>query len=157
MKNKILFVCLGNICRSPAAHGIMEDMVAREGLKEEFEIDSAGTSAYHSGELPDGRMRAAAFSRGLRLDHRSRQFRRDDFDRFDMIIVMDDQNYDRVSRMTPDRESLGKIYRMTDFSSKFTIDHVPDPYYEGADGFEYVLDILEDACSGLLEELRRGE
>lgn len=152
-KHKILFVCLGNICRSPAADGIMHAMVEKDGLAERYEIDSAGTYGGHAGELPDPRMREAAYARGYLLTHRSRQFRSDDFDRFDMIMVMDDSNYDKVCRLAPTPEALGKVRRTADYCTRFKIDHVPDPYYEGHEGFEYVLDILEDACRNLLTEI----
>lgn len=154
MKQKVLFVCLGNICRSPAAQGIMEDMVKAGGLEDRFEIDSAGTYGGHAGELPDPRMREAAAARGYALTHRSRKFSSRDFDGFDRIVVMDDSNYENVCRMAPDPESLSKVYRMTDFSREFDIDHVPDPYCEGRKGFEYVLDILEDAVGNLVEQMQ---
>ena len=155
-KHKILFVCLGNICRSPAAEGIMRDIVERAGLSADFEIDSAGTYGGHAGELPDPRMRAAGHARGYDFIHRSRQFRSSDFDRFDTILTMDDSNYERVCRLAPDADSLDKVGRTTDYCRRFDIDHVPDPYYEGVRGFEYVLDILEDACGNLFESLTAG-
>jgi protein-tyrosine phosphatase len=126
--NKLLFVCLGNICRSPAAEEIMRTLVAKAGFSHEFEIDSAGTYSGHTGQLPDPRMRAAARDRGYMLTHRARQFRNADFDRFDMIITMDDANYENVCRMAQSPEDIAKVYRMTDFCEKFNIDHVPDPY-----------------------------
>ena len=153
MKYRILFVCLGNICRSPAAEEIFRDFAKKQNVIDKFEIDSAGTYGGHSGELPDARMRAAAAKRGYKLIHRSRKFVSDDFDCFDKIIVMDDDNYETVCMRAPTIEATEKVCRMTDFSCKFSIDHVPDPYYEGADGFEYVLDILEDACENLLNKL----
>lgn len=152
-KHKILFVCLGNICRSPAAEGIFRRMVERRGLAERFFIDSAGTYGGHAGELPDSRMRAAASRRGYELTHRSRPLTEEDFRRFDMIIVMDDPNYERASRTAPDMESIDKLHRITDFARKHVWDHIPDPYYEGAEGFELVLDLLEDCLDGLLESL----
>lgn len=155
-KYKILFVCLGNICRSPAAQGIMEKMIKEKGLSNRFDVDSAGTYGGHAGELPDPRMRTSAAGRGYSLTHHSRQFVSGDFDRFDRIIVMDDSNYERVCRLAPDPESLKKVFRMTDFSRKFDIDHVPDPYYEGRKGFEYVLDILEDAVDNMIDEIIDG-
>ena len=154
-KYRLLFVCLGNICRSPAAEGIMRRLTERAGLADRFELDSAGTYGGHAGDLPDPRMRSAAAARGYRLTHRSRRITDDDFDRFDRILVMDDANYERVCRLAPDRESIGKIYRMTEFCRTSKADHVPDPYYEGHEGFEIVLDLLEDACGGLLEELTK--
>lgn len=154
-KYKILFVCLGNICRSPAADGIMRSMAQERGLAARFDIDSAGTYGGHAGNLPDARMREAASKRGYKLDHRSRRITTDDFAEFDMILTMDDANYENVCRLAPDRESVEKVERMTDYCTRFDTDHVPDPYYEGRDGFEYVLDILEDACGNLLDKLNR--
>ncbi|MFI3331523.1 MAG: low molecular weight protein-tyrosine-phosphatase [Rikenellaceae bacterium] len=151
---KVLFVCLGNICRSPAAEGVFKALVATQGLEDKITVDSAGTYGGHAGDLPDSRMRAAALRRGLILDSRSRQIKSDDFYDSDMVIVMDDSNYERVSRLAPDRESLQKLYRMREFLTRYTIDHIPDPYYEGADGFEYVLDLLEDACENLLLKVK---
>ena len=139
MKKKILFVCLGNICRSPAAEEIFRQLAARRGL---------------AGELPDMRMREAAASRGYRLTHRSRQVAEEDFDRFDRIVVMDDRNYEALHRLAPSRELAAKIYRMTEFCRRHPDrTYVPDPYYEGRAGFYLVLDLLEDACEGLLDDL----
>ena len=154
MKN-ILFICLGNICRSAAANGIMEQFVAREGLQDKIKIDSAGTYGGHAGELPDSRMRAAAANRGYSLTHRSRKVREDDFYDFDMLIVMDDSNYENVSRIAPERKYLNKVYRFVEFSRNHPPwSYVPDPYYEGREGFELVLDLLEDGCQTLLDELK---
>ena len=151
---RILFVCLGNICRSSAAEGIMRHLVEEAGLKEEIQIDSAGILSYHRGELPDPRMRAHAIRRGYNLVHRSRPVTAADFDDFDLIIGMDDRNLDDLRELSPSLEALKKIHRMTEYCTRFTsVDHVPDPYYGGAEGFEYVLDVLEDACSGLLLQL----
>lgn len=154
MKTKILFVCLGNICRSPAAEGILRHMVARSGLEDRIEADSAGTYAGHAGELPDPRMRRAAARRGYDLTHRARRIRREDFHAFDRIVVMDDANYENVHRLAPSRDCAGKIFRMTDFCRRSARTCVPDPYYEGDEGFELVLDLLEEGCEGLLDELR---
>ncbi|CCY39376.1 putative uncharacterized protein [Tannerella sp. CAG:118] len=152
-KYKILFVCLGNICRSPAAEGIMKDLIKRSKLEYLIEVDSAGTYGGHAGDLPDSRMRAHALRRGYNLTHRSRQIRVDDFDEYDMIIAMDDMNVNKLRRLAPDVASIQKIYLMTDYCTRLQVDHVPDPYYSGSDGFEQVLDILEDACAGLLKKL----
>ena len=142
METKILFVCLGNICRSPAADGIMRHIVRERGLGAEVAVDSAGTYAGHTGELPDARMRRAASRRGYELTHRARQIREEDFGKFDMIVVMDDRNYEHVHRLAPSRADAARIFRMREFFSRHPgWDHVPDPYYEGAEGFELVLDM----------------
>lgn len=154
---KILFVCLGNICRSPAAEGILKKMVKEQGLEDKITIDSAGTSGYHDGELPDPRMRQHGARRGYKFDSLSRRFTSSDFYNFDIILAMDDSNYHNMMRLAPDLESEKKVYRMVEFSKRFGHDHVPDPYYSGADGFELVLDLLEDACEGLLDKMKRGE
>ena len=152
MKNyRILFVCLGNICRSPSAEAIMKKVVADAGLSDVIYIDSAGIHGYHEGELPDQRMRAHGARRGYALTSLSRPVRTEDFYDFDLIIGMDDSNISNLKRIAPDVESCSKIHRMTDFSLMKTHDHVPDPYYGGASGFELVLDLLEDACAGLLD------
>jgi len=151
---RILFVCLGNICRSPAAEGIFKKKVQEQGLEAEFLIDSAGTYGYHEGELPDYRMRDHASQRGYYLTSRTRQIKKDDFEKFDLIIAMDDNNLYNLKRLAPDRESQQKIHLMTDYCRNFTDDHVPDPYYSGPSGFEYVLDLLEDACEGLLDTFK---
>lgn len=154
-KTRVLFVCLGNICRSPAANGVMEKMVAEQGLDGRFLIDSAGTYGGHAGELPDPRMRVAASRRGYNLTHRSRKFREQDYHDFDMIIVMDDSNYENVARLAPERKYLDKVYRFVEFSKNHPDwSYVPDPYYEGHEGFELVLDILEDGCSELINRLK---
>lgn len=151
MKQKILFVCLGNICRSAAANGIMEAVIEREALRQQIEVDSAGTYGGHAGEKPDSRMRAAAAARGYNLTHRARRIIEEDFYLFDYIIVMDDNNYESVVRFAPERKYLDKVYRFVEFcSSHPEWSYVPDPYYEGREGFELVLDLLEDGCEGVL-------
>lgn len=152
---KILFVCLGNICRSPMAEGVMLRLVKEAGLEKEFEIDSAGVMGYHEGELADPRMRSHAACRGYKLVHRSRPVRTEDFYNFDLIIGMDDQNISDLQERAPSPEEEKKIYRMTDYCVNMYADHVPDPYYGGASGFEFVIDLLEDACAGLLDQLRK--
>lgn len=155
-KKKILFVCLGNICRSPAAEGVMRALVDDAGLADRFEIDSAGTGNYHVGDLPDRRMRLAARRRGLDLTHRCRQVTTDDFGRFDLIVAMDENNYRRLREMSPSVEGDAKIVRMADYLStewRRSYSYVPDPYYEGAEGFELVLDLLADGCANLLNRL----
>ena len=154
MKKKILFVCLGNICRSPAAHGIMQQMVDEAGVGDRIYIDSAGMGGWHVGHLPDNRMRKHAAWRHYDLTHRARQFRADDFEKFDYIFVMDEENYYDVARMAPSEEAMQKVRYLAHCLRHHPEDHIiPDPYYGGDQGFEHVLDLLEDACEALLEEL----
>lgn len=154
-KQRILFVCLGNICRSPSAEAVFRGLAKERGLNNAIEIDSAGTAAYHAGEPADRRMQTHATKRGYNLTSISRPVdTSSDFDYFDMIIGMDDSNMDHLNEMAPTLEATEKLYKMTDFCSKFDYDHVPDPYYGGAEGFELVLDLLEDACQGLLEDVK---
>jgi len=153
MKTRILFVCLGNICRSPMAEAIMLKLVKDAGRSEEFEIDSAGIIGYHEGEESDPRMKYHAIFRGYKLTHLSRPVRTSDFDNFDLIIGMDDSNYDKLIQKAPTLDDEQKVKRMTDYCTKFVVDSVPDPYYGGEQGFENVIDILEDACAGLLDTI----
>ncbi len=158
MKHAVLFVCLGNICRSPAAEGIFRALVERRHCARDFEIDSAGTYSGHAGDLPDSRMHEAALRRGYRLLHRARPVREADFERFDYILAMDDANYEALHRLAPSRQHARRIYRMTEFCRRFPDrTYVPDPYYEGREGFELVLDMLEDACQNLLGEILAGQ
>lgn len=131
----------------------MKKLVSDAGLSDRIEIDSAGIHSYHEGELPDSRMRMHGGRRGYKLDSRSRPVKTSDFFDFDVIIGMDDSNISDLKRKAPDVASLEKIHRMTDFSRNKLHDHVPDPYYGGASGFELVLDLLEDACAGLLDTI----
>ncbi len=152
-KISILFVCLGNICRSPMAEGIMQNLIDKNNLNDEIEIDSAGILSVHQGEQPDRRMREAGFIRGYKLNHQSRPVTTDDFDKFDLIIGMDDSNIDALEQKAPTVEAQNKIRRMAEFFSTQEIDHVPDPYYGGAQGFDLVLDLLENGCANLLKEI----
>ena len=157
-KYKILFVCLGNICRSPSAEAVMQKLVKDAGLEKNYKIDSAGIIGYHEGEGADPRMKAHAIRRGYRLDSISRPVCTEDFFDFDLIIGMDNRNVQDLKDKAPSLESMEKIHQMTEFSTNRLYDYVPDPYYSGAEGFELVLDLLEDACSGLLnycEERRK--
>lgn len=152
-KTKILFVCLGNICRSPSAEAVFTGIVNQNGLKKKFEIDSAGTSGWHAGEPADRRMQSHAVKRGYNLTSISRQFDPNtDFDYFDLIIGMDDSNIADLKRMARNEDDLQKIHLMTDFAKEWNYNEVPDPYYGGEEGFELVLDLLEDSCQGLLEK-----
>lgn len=146
----ILFVCMGNICRSPAAEGVFRKAVVAAGREAEFEIDSAGTHGYHVGYPPDPRMRAAAEKRGYRLDSAARRLAPEDFHRFDLIVAMDDDNFENISAMSPGGRA--RVVRMCDYCETQQASEVPDPYYGGAAGFERVLDILEDACANLLRQ-----
>ena len=153
-KKKILFVCLGNICRSPAAEGIMESIIVEKGLQDYYVLDSAGLYGGHAGDLPDHRMRVHASKRGYNLTHRSRPVKSSDFTYFDLIVAMDDSNYSRLKSLAPTIKDEEKVIRMIDFVKAYPQYHyVPDPYYEGAEGFEIVLDLLEDGCRNLLDEL----
>lgn len=137
------------------AEGVMLRLIQEAGLEKEIKADSAGTAAYHEGELPDSRMRSHASRRGYQLTHRSRPVTTDDFYDFDLIIGMDDQNINNLYKYAPSVETSQKIHRMTDYCVNMSTDHVPDPYYGGSSGFEYVIDLLEDACAGLLDSLRK--
>ncbi len=152
---KILFVCLGNICRSPAAEGMMKAVVEERGCPADWVIDSAGTGNYHIGQLPDARMRAHARRRGLDLTHRCRQVTEEDFELFDLIIPMDASNESNLRRMAPTAEAEAKIIPMSTFFDGIATryDYVPDPYYEGSEGFELVLDLLDSATNRLFNLL----
>ena len=154
---RVLFVCLGNICRSPAAEGIMRHLVEEQGLENEFEIESAGIGAWHVGQLPDDRMRRCASERGYWLGSHARQIERNDLENCDLIIVMDKENLHDVQNMAHSDEEKVKIRLMTEYcTSRFaSYKEVPDPYYGGSRGFELVLDMLEDACNGLISRLTK--
>lgn len=151
----LLFICLGNICRSPAAEGIMKKKIEEKGLSDRVSVDSAGTSNWNEGDTPDDRMRIHGSKRGYQFDSIARTFRSSDFNKFDYIIVMDNNNYMNVKKLAKSTEDVSKIHRMTDFSIDFSDhDHVPDPYYGGDDGFNLVMNLLEDATEGLLQEIK---
>ncbi len=153
--SKLLFVCMGNICRSPTAEAVMEALLREEGLEERVNCDSAGTIGYHAGEPADRRMREHASLRGITIDNRARQVRSPaDYQEFDLILAMDQDNFRDLQRVQPSGDSKAEVLMMTDFCTEVQASSVPDPYYGGAQGFEEVLDILEDACRGLLAHLK---
>lgn len=151
---KILFVCLGNICRSPAAEGITKRMLEDKGLADDFTVDSAGIGNWHVGQLPDNRMRRHGAAHGYTFDSRARQFTPKDFGRFNHIVTMDDENYSAVTAMARTETDRAKVLRMADFLQSHPGQRsIPDPYYGGDSGFELVIELLEDACNGLIEHL----
>jgi protein-tyrosine phosphatase len=154
----LCFVCLGNICRSPTAEGVMKAVLRREGLERRVSVESAGTADYHTGELPDRRSRSAALARGLSLDSRASQFTPADFGRFDYVLAMDEANARDLRAIAPDPTAREKVRLFRSFDPASPPGAaVPDPYNGGADGFEHVLDLCEAACEGLLEHLRRED
>jgi len=155
MVSKILFVCLGNICRSPAAEGIFKQKIKERDLEKLFLVDSAGTGSWHVGNLPDQRMRTTALSRGIELTSRARQIDENDLYEFDHILVMDKDNLHAVQSMSRDRLDPvnSKIKLILSFSEECQLDEVPDPYYGGQNGFDKVLDLLDSATDGLIDSL----
>ncbi|WP_298429551.1 low molecular weight protein-tyrosine-phosphatase [Ottowia sp.] len=146
-------VCTGNICRSPTAHGVLEKLVADAGLAGRVQVDSAGTHGYHVGEPPDGRSQAHAARRGYDLSaQRARQLVAQDFTAFDLVLVMDGSN-ERAARALCPPAQRHKLRRLTEFCTRHRDAEVPDPYYGGGAGFEHVLDLVEDACAGVLAAL----
>lgn len=150
----VLFVCLGNICRSPAAEGCFLHLVDEQQLQAAFHVDSAGTGHWHVGKPPDPRMRQAAARRGLILPSRARQIRAADLERFDHILTMDNENLAAVRQLARRTAGTATIEPITRYCRRHRLNEVPDPYYGGPEGFDHVLDILEDACAGLLESLK---
>jgi protein-tyrosine phosphatase len=155
-RRSILFICLGNICRSPAAEGIMKKMAADRGLSDRLYIDSAGIGSWHVGQLPDARMRRHGEMHGYSFDSRARQFKTEDFDQFDNIAVMDHENYGDVAAKARNRGDRERIICMADYLRHHPYNKtVPDPYYGGDRDFELVIELLEDACEGLLDKLEK--
>ena len=151
---RVLMVCMGNICRSPTAHGVLEKLVADAGWADYIAVDSAGTHGYHVGEPPDERAQQHAARRGYDLSaQRARELRREDFAQFDLVLVMDAAN-ERAARALCPSDRTSRLRRLTDFCRTHSASEVPDPYYGGAQGFEEVLDLVEDACHGLLAALQ---
>jgi len=157
MKKRILFVCLGNICRSPSAEAVFRGLVEGKMEEHNFVIDSAGTSDWHRGEPADKRMQKHAVKRGYNLTSISRPFEPADFDKFDWIVAMDHENLDELKRKARNRADRKKLFLMTDFSGKYNYDYVPDPYFGGDEGFELVLDLLEDAGEGLYRFVKQDD
>ena len=155
MVKKILFVCLGNICRSPAAEGIFKKKIKDRELENLFVVDSAGTGGWHVGNLADRRMREAALSRGIELTSRSRKIDHNDLYEFDHILVMDKDNLNAVKSLIKDNTYPinSKIKLILSYSKKSQLDEVPDPYYGGQNGFENVLDLLDEAIDELIDSL----
>ena len=156
MTQKLLFVCLGNICRSPAAEGVFLHLLREHGLEDCVVVDSAGTGSWHVGNKADPRMRAAAERRGIHLPSRARQIELDDFSRFDLVVTMDSDNLRNVRSLAKEvgTNAMATIRPMLSYARSTRLEDVPDPYYGGEQGFEHVLDLLEDACSGLIEEIK---
>lgn len=158
MPYKLLFVCLGNICRSPSAENIMNHLIEQAGLSEHILCDSAGTSSYHVGSPPDRRMSAAAATKlGIQLRGRARQFHKSDFQDFDLILAMDRENYENILTLDRTKQYQHKVRLMCEFCSRHTLKEVPDPYYGGQEGFNQVIDLLIDACEGLLTKVKSEE
>ena len=147
---KLLFVCLGNICRSPSAENIMNYLVEKEGLSNKIRCDSAGTCSYHLGAPPDSRMRVAARKRGLELKGEARQIEFFDLEYFDLILAMDKSNHYEITSLDLQRQYQHKVKLICEFATQHDDREVPDPYYGGQEGFNYVIDLLFDACEGLL-------
>ena len=155
MVKKILFVCLGNICRSPAGEGVFKKKIKDRDLEKLFLVDSAGTGGWHVGNLADPRMRETALSRGIELTSRSRQIEESDLYEFDHILVMDNDNLNAVKSLIKDHKNPvnSKIKLILSYSKSSQLDEVPDPYYGGQNGFDKVIDLLDEAMDGLIDYL----
>jgi protein-tyrosine phosphatase len=153
----VLFVCMGNICRSPTAEGVFRKLVREAGLEQQIRIDSAGTHAYHVGEPPDRRAQETALRRGIQLGHlRARRALREDFEAFDYVLAMDHDNFRSLEALCPPGSGLEQRLKLfMDFAPHLSVREVPDPYYGAAGGFDSVFDLVEIAAAGLLEEIRR--
>ena len=153
-KKRLLFVCLGNICRSPAAEGVMKKMVHDAGLDDAFDIDSAGIGDWHVGQLPDARMRACGQRHGYKFNSHARQLTTADFTLFDHILVMDTDNYRIVTGKATNNTQREKVQMLADYCTEHPKAHViPDPYYGDSSDFEYAVELIEDACRGLLAQM----
>ena len=155
----LLMVCLGNICRSPSAEGVMRHLAGEAGMEREIQVDSAGTGSWHIGSAPDRRAAAAAQARGIAVEGRARQVEPGDFADYDLILAMDRENLGNLRRLAPGEDARAKVRLLREFdpASAGSADlDIPDPYYGAANGFDLVLDLIEAACAGLLGEIRRG-
>ena len=153
MTTRLLFVCLGNICRSPSAENIMRHLLTQRQMIAKISCDSAGTASYHVGNPPDRRMTAAAKRRSIDLVGQARQFEAADFEQFDWVLAMDKDNYANILRLDPTGKYRHKVKLMCEFCRHHSDPEVPDPYYGGPEGFDYVIDLLLDACEGFLDFL----
>ena len=151
----VLFVCMGNICRSPTGEGVLKHMLEGEDLADCVLVDSAGTIAYHTGEPADARMRKFASRRGYQLDSIARQTTAKDLEEFDLILTMDRKNIENVRQMDPDGTFHDKVKNFCDYCEAHADKEVPDPYYGGDEGFEHVLDLIEDGCKQLVAEIKK--
>jgi protein-tyrosine phosphatase len=156
MVYRLLFVCLGNICRSPAAENIMNHLIKEANLEEQIICDSAGTSSYHIGAAPDRRMKSAALNRGIEFKGRARQFDWFDFKQFDLILAMDQENHQNILALDSQGVYKNKVRLISEFMTQYNEKQILDPYYGNQAKFDKVIDLLLDACGGLLEEIRRN-
>ncbi len=157
-KVSVLFVCMGNICRSPTAEGVFKDVVKKAKLSDKIIIDSAGTHAYHIGESPDRRSQSTARKHGIELSsQKARKVLIEDFDRFDYIIAMDRSNYEDLKRLAGNDEQIKKISLFMSYSTAWNNDEVPDPYYGGSNGFEQVFEMVHSASQGLLRHIQKQD
>ncbi len=152
-RTRVLFVCLGNICRSPLAEAVFRRQVGERGVEQRFEIDSAGTSAYHAGSPPDARSAQVARARGVEVSGSARQLAADDLRRFDYIVAMDAENLAEIERLRTRAGGAARVHRLREWDPRQDGSDVPDPYYGGARGFEEVHDIVERSCAALLDHL----
>jgi protein-tyrosine phosphatase len=153
-KVKVMFVCMGNICRSPSAEAVFQYMVQTSGLKDYVQVASSGTHDYHVGRPADTRSHQAALDRGVDMaEHRAQHFKKEHFEQYDYILVMDHKNHEHVMHMCPNGFQE-KVHYFLDFAPQLNVKEVPDPYFGGTDGFENVLDLIEAASAGLMSEIR---
>ncbi|MDQ8207490.1 low molecular weight phosphotyrosine protein phosphatase [Coraliomargarita sp. SDUM461003] len=152
--NRILFLCMGNICRSPAGHCVLQHLVDEAGLSDVFEIESAGTTGFHVGASPDARMQQVMRERGIPVIGHSRQLQAADLEYYDLILAMDQDNLEGARRLDPGGEYWHRIKLFCEYCTEHDVREVPDPYYGGDRGFEYVMDLIEDGCRNLLKALR---